>query len=80
MRGADAGAVGSPPRPLRGFLCADRYSSELVAFLDRASGAEFVLDDHRSMVQVASDSAALLDRFAAYEPPPVTQWIDGDAT
>ena len=48
----------------------------LIAFLDHATDAGFVRTLHRGMLLVDDDPARLLDRFAQYEAPAVTKWVD----
>lgn len=52
-----------------GILAVGGYYDGLVAFLDRMTSDGFVTDTHRAMLQVSADPDALLDLFAAYEPP-----------
>ncbi len=52
------------------------YFDSLLTFLDRTVEEKFVRQVHRSMVIVESDAGALLDRFAAYEPPNVVKWVN----
>lgn len=59
-----------------GLLDVAGYYANLVVHLDRATEAGFVREHHREMILVESDSAALLDRFEAYEPPAVEKWLD----
>jgi uncharacterized protein (TIGR00730 family) len=59
-----------------GLLNAAGYFDPLLLFLDRTVEERFVRQVHRDMVIVASDPAALLDRFAAYEAPNVVKWVN----
>jgi uncharacterized protein (TIGR00730 family) len=52
-----------------GLLNVSGYYDGLLAFLDGAVNAQLLKDAHRSMVLVASEAPALLDRFDAYRPP-----------
>ncbi|MFB6352913.1 MAG: TIGR00730 family Rossman fold protein [Halobacteriales archaeon] len=62
-----------------GFLNVDGYFDELVAFFDRQVADGFVSEAHREMVVVTDDADALLEAFAAHEPPPVKGYdADGD--
>lgn len=67
--------LGMHRKPL-GFLDVAGYYAPLVAFLDRAVDEGFVREAHRGMAIIDRDPAAILERFAAYEPPAVTKWID----
>ncbi|HEY0294199.1 MAG TPA: TIGR00730 family Rossman fold protein [Bordetella sp.] len=51
------------------------YFDQLAAFLDHAAGEGFMRAEHRAMLMVESDPAALLDRYAAYHAPTVSKWI-----
>jgi uncharacterized protein (TIGR00730 family) len=69
-----------------GLLNVRGYYDGLVAFLDHAVAAGFLRPQHRAVLSVADDPAALLDALAAYEPPRVAKWLelsgappDGDA-
>ena len=58
-----------------GVLNVAGYYDSLAAFFDSQVEAGFVEPDHREMLIVTDDADALLDRFAAYEPPPVKRVI-----
>jgi predicted Rossmann-fold nucleotide-binding protein len=51
------------------------YYDPLLAQLDRAAEQGFLLSAHRQLLISDADSAALLDRFADYQPPTVEKWI-----
>lgn len=59
-----------------GLLNIDGYFDPLLAFLRHAAEEGFGPPDVERLVPVACAPAALLERMAAYEPPPVTKWID----
>jgi uncharacterized protein (TIGR00730 family) len=59
-----------------GLLNVEGYFDALLAFLDRTVEERFVRAVHRQMVVVEDDPAALLDRFEAYEAPPVVKWVN----
>lgn len=59
-----------------GLLNAADYFTPLVAFLDRAVAEGFVHPEHRRMLVIESDPGRLLDRFAAYDAPHVSKWLD----
>ncbi len=59
-----------------GLLNIEGYFDALIAFLDHAVGERFVQPAQRSRLLVESSAGALLDRFLAYAPPPVTKWIE----
>jgi uncharacterized protein (TIGR00730 family) len=52
-----------------GLLNVSGYYDGLLAFLDGAVSAQLLRSAHRSMVLVATEARALLDRFDAYRPP-----------
>jgi hypothetical protein len=60
-----------------GLLDVGGYYRRLVDFLDHAVDEQFVRPEHRAMLLVEEDVAALLDRLAAYQPPDVDKahWI-----
>lgn len=59
-----------------GLLNAAGYYDPLLTFLDRSVEEKFVRQVHRQMVIVEAEAEALLDRFAAYEPPQVVKWVN----
>lgn len=59
-----------------GLLNVAGYFDPLLSFLDRTVEERFVRQAHRDMVVVESDPTAMLDRFAAYEPPQVVKWVN----
>jgi uncharacterized protein (TIGR00730 family) len=52
-----------------GFLDAAGYFDGLLGFLDQAVNEKFILPEHRAMILVDGDPAALVAKFEAYEPP-----------
>ena len=68
------GQLGFHRKPC-GLLNVAGYYDSLIAFLDHAAGEQFVRAEHRAMAVVESDPAALLDRFAAYQPPALPKWV-----
>jgi uncharacterized protein (TIGR00730 family) len=63
-----------------GLLDVAGYWRPLVAFLHHAIAEGFVRAEHRGMLHVADDPAALLDAFARHVPPPVQRWIDEETS
>jgi len=51
------------------------YFDGLLALFEHAVAEGFVRPQHRSLTLAESDPMALLDRLAAYQPPPVVEWI-----
>jgi len=63
-----------------GLLNVQGYFEPLLASVEHSINEGFVRPDYRSMIAVATSAEALLDQFAAYEPPRVEKWIDRAAT
>ena len=59
-----------------GLLNIDGYYDQLVGFLNHSVQESFMRAEHRTMLIVDSEPAALLDRYAAYTPPTVSKWIE----
>lgn len=68
------GQLGFHSKPV-GFLNVGGYYDLLAGFFERAVRDQFLQQPHRDMLLVGSDSAALLDAFATYQPPTVEKWI-----
>lgn len=71
------GQLGLHPKPL-GFLDVAGYYNHLHAFLDHAMDQGFLKLRHRAMAAVEADPIHLLERLAAYQPPPVIKVIARD--
>ena len=56
------------------------YFGPLIALMDRMTDHGFLSGDHRNMVLVETDPESLLERLAAFRPPPRTRWIGPDQT
>lgn len=56
------------------------FYAPLLAFLDRAVETGFVRPEHRRLLVVGTEPAALLDALEAYEPPALEKWITRDET
>jgi len=67
--------LGLHARPC-GLLDVDGYYRPLLAFFDQAVAAGFIRPEHRALVLVDARPDALLDRFEAWQPPPIQKWID----
>ncbi len=63
-----------------GLLNTAGYYFPLISFLRRATDEGFVSPEHREMLLVEEDPAALLERFEAYEPPDFEAWLDAKKT
>jgi len=63
-----------------GVLNVRGYFDGLLAFAAHAVEEGFIRREHRELLIVADDAAALLDRFAAYQPAAVEKWLDRAAT
>jgi uncharacterized protein (TIGR00730 family) len=59
-----------------GVLDVDGFFAPLRAQMDAMAGAGFLRPEHRDMVVIDGDPAALLDRLAAWAPPVVPKWLD----
>jgi predicted Rossmann-fold nucleotide-binding protein len=59
-----------------GLLNVAGFYQPYIDLLDHALEERFLAAEHRAMLLVGDDPAALLDRFAAYRPPRVEKWID----
>ncbi len=70
--------LGLHTRPC-GLLNVAGYFDHLVSFLDHVAAERFVQPEHRAMVLIDDDPAALLDRFATYQAPVVdkAEWALG---
>jgi len=73
------GQLGFHRKPC-GLLNVAGYYDGLITFLDHASGEQFIRGTHRAMLVVETDPAALLERFAGYEPPPLPKWVSSGQT
>ncbi|HEY6003707.1 MAG TPA: TIGR00730 family Rossman fold protein [Anaeromyxobacter sp.] len=71
--------LGLHARPC-GLLDVAGYYRPLITFFDAAVAEGFVRPEHRQLVVVADDPDALLDRFLAWQAPPVERWIDSRTT
>jgi uncharacterized protein (TIGR00730 family) len=71
------GQLGLHRKPC-GVLDVEGYWSDLGRMLDHAVEESFLRLEHRRMLMVETDAAALLDRFEAYHPPEIPKWIDRD--
>lgn len=56
------------------------YFEPLLAVFDHMVERGFLKEQHRKMLLVEREPAALLERFARYEPPRVAKWIDESGT
>lgn len=69
------GQLGLHRKPC-GLLNVRGYFDGLLAFIDHSINERFVKSANRSLVLVAEDPEALLERFEHYLPPTVEKWID----
>jgi uncharacterized protein (TIGR00730 family) len=63
-----------------GLLNVAAYFDPLFTFLERAIEQRFVKEDHRPMMMMDSNPAALLDRFSDYRAPRVRKWLGPEET
>ena len=73
------GQLGLHRKPY-GILDVAGYFSPLLVFLDHAVAQRFVRPEHRAMVHVAEDPAALLDAMEHAPPPALPKWLDRSTT
>lgn len=58
-----------------GLLNIAGYYDALAAFLDHSVDEAFMRAEHRAMLLIEHQPAALLDRYLTYTPPTVSKWI-----
>ena len=63
-----------------GLLNVAGYYDPLLRVFDQMVGKAFLKEEHRNLVLVEEDPAALLARFASYEPPKTIKWIGPSET
>lgn len=68
------GQLGYHDKPC-GLLNISGYWDPMLAALDRAVGERFLADEHRRMLLVEEEPAALLELLRTYEPPRVEKWL-----
>ncbi len=61
-------------------LDVEGYYRPLTAFFDHAAAEGFVRPEHRALLVVEREPAALLARLRAWAPPDLPRWIDADET
>lgn len=67
--------LGLHPKPV-GLLNVAGYYDPLLAFLDHTVAEGFVRPKHRAFLLAGAEVDPLLDRMAAWVPPPGTRWLD----
>lgn len=60
-------------------LDVEGYYRPLVAFLDHAVDEGFLRAGHRHLLLAGDEPGELLDRLAAWQPPPLPKWIDRES-
>jgi uncharacterized protein (TIGR00730 family) len=73
------GQLGLHRKPY-GLLNVAGYYTPLLDFLDHALAQGFVRPEHRAMVHVAEDPAALLDAMVLAPPPSLPKYLDRATT
>jgi uncharacterized protein (TIGR00730 family) len=68
------GQLGYHDKPC-GLLNVSGYWDSMLAALDRAVEEHFLAPEHRQMLLVEEEPAALLELLRAYEPPRVEKWL-----
>ncbi len=66
--------LGGQDKPV-GLLDVDGFYTKLVAFLDHLVEEGFVRPEHRTILQSASDPAALVAKLEAWRPLPLPKWV-----
>ncbi len=69
------GQLGFHQKPC-GLLNVEGFYDRLESFLAHSAAQGFIKTDHRAMLMIDSDPAALLDQFTAYQAPQVSKWVD----
>ncbi len=72
------GQLGYHGKPI-GLLNVAGFYDGLLIFFDQAVTAGFIHPQHRAMLMVNDDAAALLDDFATYEPTYTAKWTASDS-
>lgn len=67
--------LGIHAKPI-GLLNVAGYYDPLLAFVDRMIGERFVRPEHRALMSVAAEPAALLDALSAPRAAPPVKWFD----
>ncbi len=63
-----------------GILNVSGYYDGLLEFMDHCVDQKFIRTQHRDMLIVESDPAALLDRCEKFQPVDVQKWVDLEST
>lgn len=63
-----------------GLLNTNGFYDPLLTIFDHMMEKGFVSDEHRKLVLVESDLAAMLSAFARYRPPKTVKWITPEET
>ncbi len=61
-----------------GLLNVEGFYDHLESFLAHSAAQGFIKKDHRAMLMIESNPAALLDQFTTYQAPQVSKWADGN--
>ncbi len=73
------GQLGLHAKPC-GVVNVDGFYDPLLVLLDRAADDGLLRREHRRLLLVENSPAALLDRFAAFQPQALPKWIDRGQT
>lgn len=71
------GQLGLHAKPY-GLLNVGGFFTPLLTFLDRLVDQRFVRPEHRAMLRVGGDAAALVADMATHRPEYVPKWVDRD--
>jgi hypothetical protein len=66
--------LGVHPKPC-GLLDVAGFYAPLGAFMDQVVREGFLRPEHRDLLLIDTEPAPLLDRMAAYRPPPLRAWL-----
>lgn len=71
--------LGAHDKPC-GVVNVEGYWEPLLGLLDSAIAEGFVKPGHRALLQVGTDPAGLLERFARWRAPPRKRWLESGRT
>ena len=81
LRDSDLGSAGPAPEGLRTSRHVEGFYDSFLAQIERAIESEFIVAEHRSLIQVGSDPDRLLRQLLAKQPLRAAEkWIDRSET
>jgi uncharacterized protein (TIGR00730 family) len=69
------GQLGLHRKPY-GLLNVSGFFTPLLTFLDETTASGFIRQEHREMLVVETEPAALLERLDTHVPPPMPKWLN----